>query len=49
MWLLIALLLLVVWGVGLLAFHLGALIHLVLLGAVVAFVWHWVSRRTAAK
>lgn len=41
----IALILLAVWVLGFLVFHvLGALIHLALIVAVIAVVWHFVSR-----
>lgn len=49
MWLLIALVLLVVWAVGFLVFHVGAIIHIALVAAIVFFVWHWMSNRTSAK
>lgn len=45
MLLLLALALLVVWAVGALLLHVGAIIDLVLLGAIVLFVWHWLSTR----
>ncbi len=41
----IGLILLVLWAFGFLVFHLGAIIHLVLVVAIVALVWHWISGR----
>lgn len=46
MWLIIGAVLVVVWVVGFLAFHIaGALIHLLLLAALVVVIWHFVSKR----
>jgi hypothetical protein len=45
----LGLILLALWVLGFLVFHLGALIHLALLAAVVAIVWHWVAGRSAAR
>lgn len=45
----IAVVLLVLWALGLLVFHLGAIINVVLIVAIVAFVWHWISGRNRAK
>ena len=41
--------LVVMWLLGFLAFHIaGGLIHLLLILAVAAFIWHFVSARRAA-
>jgi len=42
MLLLIAVVLLALWALGFLAFHAGALIHIVLIAAVVIVIWHFV-------
>ena len=45
----IAIVLFVLWALGFLVFHLGAIVHIALIVAVVAFIWHWISGRTRAK
>jgi hypothetical protein len=46
MFLAIAAVLVVLWLLGFLAFHIaGGLIHILLLIAVISIVWHFVSRR----
>lgn len=48
MYLIIGAVLVVIWVLGFLAFHIaGALIHLLLLAAVVVVIWHFVSKRGA--
>jgi hypothetical protein len=48
MFLAIAAILVVLWLLGFLAFHVaGGLIHILLIIAVVAVIWHFVSRRRA--
>lgn len=49
MWLLLAAVLLAVWVLGLLVFHLGAFIHLALLAAVAALIWHFAAGRRTAR
>lgn len=49
MLLILALILLVIWAVGFLLFHLGSLIHIVLIAAIVLFIWHWMAGRSTAK
>lgn len=48
MLLLIAVVLLVLWALGFLAFHAGPVIHVVLLVAIIVVIWHFVGgvRRT---
>jgi hypothetical protein len=46
MFLAIAAILVVLWLLGFLAFHVaGGLIHILLIIAVIAVIWHFVSRR----
>ena len=45
----IGLVLLVLWAVGFLLFHLGGVIHLVLLAALVMVIVHWVRGRGRSK
>ncbi len=48
MYLIIGAVLVVIWVLGFLAFHIaGALIHLLLLVALVAVIWHFVAKRRA--
>ncbi|MEP6621107.1 MAG: lmo0937 family membrane protein [bacterium] len=47
MFLTIAIVLIVLWAAGFLAFHVaGGLIHLLLVLALISIVWHFVSGRT---
>ncbi len=48
MWLIIGLALMALWALGFFLWHLGTIIWIALVAAVVAFVWHWVSHRNQA-
>lgn len=37
------------WVLGLFVWHIGTIIYLALIAAVVAFVWHWATHRKHAK
>jgi len=48
MWIIIAIILLIIWALGFLAFHIaGGLIHLLLVVAVISLIVHFVSGRSA--
>lgn len=50
MFLMLAIVLIVLWAGGFLAFHVaGALIHLLLILALVSIVWHFVSGKSSAR
>ena len=50
MFLILAIVLIVLWAGGFLAFHVaGALIHLLLILALVSIVWHFVSGKSSAR
>lgn len=50
MFLSLAIVLIVLWAAGFLAFHVaGGLIHLLLILALVSIVWHFVSGKTNAR
>ncbi len=44
MLLLIAVILIVLWLFGFLAFHMGPLVDILLVGAVVVVIWHFIGR-----
>ena len=50
MFLMLAIVLIVLWAGGFLAFHIaGALIHVLLILALVSIVWHFVSGKSSAR
>ena len=50
MFLMLAIVLIVLWAGGFLAFHVaGALIHVLLILALVSIVWHFVSGKSSAR